>query len=113
MPRFAVGEKIETSDPLIEVTITPETLLPVGAHRFQLVVTDDSGNASEPAIIEVIVRDTQRPTAIVDMANREGGIVEARTAEVGQTFFLTGRRSSDVAPGRIAGYVWTLLPRGQ
>jgi hypothetical protein len=101
MPEFRTGEPIETREPEIEVTVTPASPLPAGRNRFQLVVVDDSGNESAPAVVEVIVRDTTNPTAVLDAP---------REMEFGRSFRLSGRRSSDIPPGRIVNYRWTLLP---
>jgi len=100
MPEFRTGEAIETREPEIEVTATPARPLPVGRNRFQLVVIDDSGNVSAPATVEVIVRDTTNPTAVLDAP---------REIEFGRSFQLSGRRSSDIPPARIVSYRWTLL----
>jgi len=66
MPEFRSGVPIETADPVVEVTVTPASPLAAGRHQFQLVVVDDSGNASTPSVVEVIVRDAQKPTAVLD-----------------------------------------------
>ena len=50
MATFTPGNPIETADPFI-----PVEGLPVGAHTFQLVVVDDSGNPSLPAFVKVEV----------------------------------------------------------
>jgi len=100
MPEFRTGVPIETPDATVEVTVTPASPLTAGRHQFQLVVVDDSGNASTPSVVEVIVRDTQKPTAVLDAP---------REVESGKSFQLSGRRSSDIPPGRIVSYRWTLL----
>lgn len=102
MAEFKLDTPIETIDPAVEVTVNPDSPLPLGPVRFQLVVFDEENNASEPAFLEVIIRDSQRPTAVLD-GPREG-------VEAGTSFKLSGERSSDVAPGRIVRYVWTLVP---
>jgi hypothetical protein len=101
MAEFVVNKPIETTDPKIEVTVSSKEPLPVGITRFQLVVVDDSGNASEPNFVDVVILDTQRPTAILDAP---------RQVEVGQSFVLAGDRSSDIPPGKIEKYVWTMVP---
>ena len=73
MATFIPGQTVRTQDPTVEVTVSPNTPLPVGSHRFQLVVVDDSGLQSEPAIAEIIVIDSQRPTAVLD-APRAGTV---------------------------------------
>jgi hypothetical protein len=100
MAEFRPGVPIVSDTPDIDVTVSPAAPLPVGRHRFQLVVVDDSGNESEPAVHEVIVRDTTRPTAVID---------GPRAVDAGRSFQLSGRRSSDPPPGRIVRYQWMLL----
>jgi hypothetical protein len=68
--------------------------LAVGRHRFRLVVTDDSGNQSQPTEAAVIVLDSIPPTAVL-----EG----PRQAMQIQPFQLSAMRSSDVG-GRIVQY---------
>ena len=100
MAEFRPGQPVETTTPDVEVTVTANAPLPVGRHRFQLVVEDDSGNLSEPSTAEVIVRDTQKPTAVLDAP---------REVDLGRSFQLSGKRSSDLASGRIVKYIWTRL----
>jgi hypothetical protein len=101
MPEFRSGQTVETDVADIEVSVSQAAPLPAGKHRFEPVVVDDSGNQSEPAVHEVIVRDAMRPTAVID---------GPRVVDSGKSFQLTGRRSADLAPGRIVTYRWTLLP---
>ncbi len=101
MPVFQVGQTITTQQPEVEVTVSPDNPLPIGKLLFQLVVDDEAGNSSKPAVVEIIVRDTQAPTAVIDAPS---------TVEFGQTFKLSGARSSDVPPGKVVAYHWTLLP---
>jgi hypothetical protein len=95
---------IETEDAILEISMNPQALLRPGQHVFQLVVTDDAGNVSAPAEVEIIIRDTQAPTAVLD-------VLPSRTLEFGASFQLSAERSSDVAPGQIARYSWTLVSR--
>jgi hypothetical protein len=101
MPEFRPGQTVPTNTPDVEVTVTASAPLPVGRHRFQLIVVDDSGNQSAPALTDVIVRDATNPTAVIDAP---------RDVEFGRSFHLSGRRSSEPPPGRIVEYRWTLLP---
>jgi hypothetical protein len=100
MAKFSIGVSVESADPGVEVTISPDAPLPVGRHRFQLVVVDDSGNSSLPDAVEIIVRDSKNPTAVITAPTQ---------VEFGESFGLDGRKSSDVAPGRVVKYVWTLV----
>jgi hypothetical protein len=58
MAQFVPSQPIETETRVVEVTVTRDTL-PPGQHRFRLIVTDDAGNVSAPAMFEVVVRDSQ------------------------------------------------------
>jgi hypothetical protein len=100
MATFVIGTPIESEDPTVEVTVSPDAPLPVGRHVFQLVVTDDSGNASLPAEVEIIVRDSQAPTAVIKAPSQ---------VEFGQSFTLDGRPSSDIPPGKIVKFSWTMV----
>jgi len=101
MAQFVTNQMIETPESEIEVTVNPQVPLPVGRHRFQLVVVDDSGNVSEPDGVEVTVKDTSKPTAVLQVP---------REVNFGQSFQLTGKQSFDVG-GKIVRYRWPLLPR--
>ena len=100
MARFVVGTPVESAEPTVEVTVDPAAPLAVGRHTFQLVVVDDSGNQSAPDSVVVIVRDLRNPTAVLRAP---------ATVDVGASFVLDGRASSDVAPGRIVRYIFTLI----
>ncbi|MCA1568394.1 MAG: hypothetical protein LC803_22650 [Acidobacteria bacterium] len=100
MAKFVIGTPIETRESGVEVTVDPQSPLPIGRHRFQLVVGDDSGNLSLPDTVEIIVRDTTNPTAVI----RAPAQVES-----GKSFTLDGRASSDVPPGRVVKFIWTML----
>jgi hypothetical protein len=78
--------------------VDPAHPLAIGRHTLQLVVTDDSGNASAPATAAVVVVDSVAPTAVIDAPAR---------LDVGQTLTASGARSSDIG-GRVVGYTWTL-----
>jgi hypothetical protein len=95
---------IETEDPILDITMVAAAPLRPGQHVFQLVVMDDSGNQSAPAEVEIIIRDTQAPTAVLD-------VLPSRTLEFGASFQLNAERSSDVAPGQLARFSWTLISR--
>lgn len=100
MATFVTGVPVSTTDPRIEVTVSPADALPVGRHRFQLIVTDDAGNESAPAVVDVVVIDDKKPTAVIEAPS---------TVPFGTSFTLSGARSSDVAPGKIVQYRWLRL----
>lgn len=108
MAEFKPNVPVVQADPLVSVDVKDAAAMPPGKYRFQLVVVDDADNESDPAFIEVIVRDTERPTAVLDMINADKTIIDP-TAPVGSSFLLSGARSSDVAPGKIKAYRFTLL----
>lgn len=101
MPVFKPNQPVETDQPVIVVEVDPNAPLAVGVHTFQLVVTDDAGNASQPAQVQIVVRDLDAPTAVIDGPTRGVGF--------NREFKLSGERSSDPAPGRIVRYEWTLV----
>jgi len=100
MADFIIGTSVETVEPTIDVTVTNEKPIPVGRRKFQLVVVDDAGNKSLPDVVEVVVKDTQNPTAILKAPSQ---------VEFGKSFLLDGRGSSDVPPGKVVKYIWTML----
>ena len=100
MATFVVGTPVDSAEPAVEFTVDPAAPLASGRHRVQLVVVDDSGNQSLPDTVEFIVRDSINPTAVLDLPSQ---------VELGASFVLDGRRSSDVAPGRVVRWSFTLL----
>lgn len=100
MATFVPGQAVVTTDPRVEVTVSPSAPLAPGRHRFQLVVVDDAGNESQPAVTEVIVIDNTKPTAVIDAP---------ATVPFGSSFTLSGTRSFDLPPGKISQYRWQQL----
>jgi hypothetical protein len=101
---------VTQADTTVRVEVSPERPLPLGANRFRLVVVDSAGNESAPAFLEVIVRDQTNPTAVLDMVDENGTRITPVVA-YGQSFILSGTRSSDPQPGRVVEYQFTLLGR--
>lgn len=102
-------QAVKTSDPRLSVKVNPNAPLPVGEHAFELVVTDNAGNESQPAQVRVLVRDTQAPTAVIRALAANGSALRNNTVSFGASFILTGQNSTDLPPGRIVAYEWTLL----
>lgn len=100
MAVFVVNTDIKTDTPTIEVTLSNDKPLPLGRHRFRLIVVDDSGNKSVPDDVEVIVADQGAPTAVLGVP---------RVVPFGTSFNLDGTKSFDVGGGRISQFVWTYL----
>jgi hypothetical protein len=100
MAEFKIGVPVETDTPTIEVTVDQAAPLAVGTHVFQLIVLDDSKNASVPTAVKVTIRDSILPTAILNAPSQ---------VEFGQSFVLDARKSSDVPPGKVVRYVYTLM----
>jgi hypothetical protein len=100
MAKFVVSTPISGTDPTIEVTVDIANPLAIGQHRFQLVVVDEAGNQSLPATVDVTVKDTTNPTAVLTAPTQ---------VEFGKSFSLDGHTSSDVPPGRVVQYIWTQL----
>lgn len=100
--QLQVNQAIEAAAPDASLTITVDAgrPLPVGAYTFQLVVVDNSGNASQPTTARLFVVDNQAPTAIISAP---------RTVPFGQPIALSGAESRDVGGGQIVRYIWTLI----
>lgn len=111
MAKFVENAPVVQAEPQVKVEVDPRSPLQIGANRFRLVVVDDSGNESEPAFLEVIVEDRDRPTAVLDVINPNGQPVRPVIAH-GESFVLSGERSKDKPPGRIKEYRFTLVGRG-
>ena len=52
MTQFVVNKPVTTREPFVTV----DGGLPVGTHRFQLVVVDSAGNESRPAVVTVTIK---------------------------------------------------------
>lgn len=100
MAEFIINREVKTATPTVEVTIGATNPLPLGRHTFRLVVVDDSGNASVPDEVVVIVADTTNPTAV---------LTAPRSVSSGTSFTLSGERSFDAGGGRVVTYLWTYL----
>jgi|SRR3954466_12652535 len=100
MATFTIGTEVTTTDSFIAVDATIDKPLPKGVHTFQLVVIDDDGLASDPMTVDLVVRDDRKPTAF---------LVAPQTVPFGQSFKIDGSKSSDLPPGTVVKYVWTML----
>lgn len=111
MAKFVPGTDVEVkaSEPTLEVLVSRSAPLKVGKHVFNLVVTDDSGNQSAPAVITIIVADGELPTAVIDFISADGRRIPDPqvTVRFGETFQLSGERSTDVG-GTPVAWTWTL-----
>lgn len=98
---LAVNQEISSAAPdsLLTIQVDANNPLQTGTYHFQLVVTDDAGNNSQPATVRIVVADDQAPTAVIDAPERVG---------FGKEFALSGKRSIDVG-GQLTKFVWTLI----
>ncbi|HEY7493986.1 MAG TPA: hypothetical protein VIH59_23150 [Candidatus Tectomicrobia bacterium] len=108
MSRISVQEltpnqEIPTSDAVLEI-VSEGASLPVGQHIFQVVVVDSSGNRSVPATAEVIIVDTEAPTAVLDVR-------PSSRVELGSPFSLSAERSLGIRPEEQVQYIWTWVQR--
>ena len=101
MATFNIGTKVVTTDNTVSVDVTAAAALPPGVHHFQLIVVDDGGNESDPAIAQIVIKDTIKPTAVLSIAPTQ--------VDPGISFKLDGTKSSDVAPGKVVQYIWTMV----
>lgn len=98
MAVFKIGEPVKTEESFVEVEITPDAPLLPGAYIFELKVVDDAGNESPPARATVVISDPG-PNAVIKADEQ---------VPFGQAFKLDGSESSDVPPGKIVSYIWTM-----
>src|SRR4249919_3382378 len=110
MPEFKPNQPIVQKEPVVRVDVSRASPLPLGPNRFRLIVVDDAGNESEPTFLEVVVRDLDKPTAVLDVVDANGKRIDPVVAH-GQPFTLSGARSSDVDPGKVAEFRFTLVDR--
>lgn len=109
MVKFVPNTPVVQPDAQVKVDVTRDAPLPLGANRFRLVVVDDAGNESEPTFIDVIVRDRERPTAVLQLVDGNNRPVDPAEVPFGASFVLSGERSSDVAPGKVVEFRFTLV----
>lgn len=110
MAKFKVNVPVSQETAEVKVEGADRAPLPLGPNRFSLVVVDDSGNESDPFILTVTVIDVEKPTAVLNVVNSDGKVIDP-TVAFGQTFILSGAGSVDKEPGTIATYRFTLLDR--
>lgn len=110
MATFKLNQPVVQSDPMVKVDVTRASPLPVGPHRFRLVVVDDAGNPSDPTFIDIVVLAPTDPTAVLDIVDDVGTRVDTKVP-FGKSFILSGARSSDVPPGKVVEYQFTLVER--
>jgi len=110
MPQFKTNQPVVQSDPVVKVEVSRTDQLPVGPNRFRLVVVDNEGNESEPTFLEVIVQAPQVPTAVLDMVDDNQRRIDP-VVPAGRGFTLSGARSTDVPPGKVVEWRFTLVDR--
>ena len=112
MAKFVRNKPVQVDTPSVKVETAAGDKLDLGANRFQLIVVDDAGNESEPAFIDVIVKDAAKPTAVLDLVDGNGKILPELTVKQGDTIILSGARSKDQPPGKVMSYTFTWVDRG-
>jgi len=100
MAQFVINTDVITTVPSVEVTLTSDSPLPLGKHRFQLIVIDDSGNKSVADEVQILVADQQNPTAVLSAPT---------VVAFGASIPLDGSKSFDVGGGKVVKYVWTYV----
>jgi len=108
MVEFVLNKPVVQQGPMVKVDVSPTAPLPVGANRFRLVVVDNDGNESQPTFLDVIVKALEAPTAVLDMVDDNQRRIDP-VVTAGKSFILSGQRSSDVAPGKVVEYRFTLV----
>ncbi|TGX53695.1 hypothetical protein E5A73_12830 [Sphingomonas gei] len=110
MATFKPNVPVVQKDPVVSVDVSASNPLSTGKHTFILTVVDDSGNESDKVSIDVIVQDTDRPTAVLDAVDKNGNILALPLVVApGASFILSGVRSKD-ATGKIKEYRFTMDP---
>jgi hypothetical protein len=102
MAVFVINTDIKTDAATIEVTVDPTKPLPLGRHKFRLVVVDNANpaNTSTPDEVEVLIADQEKPTAVLSAP---------KIVPLGKSFPLDGTKSFDAGGGQIQTYIWTYL----
>ena len=95
-----VNQQIQVNTSTLVWPVSASTPLAIGKHRFRLVVTDDSGNQSQPAEVQLFVLDTQKPTAVLQAPNQ---------STPSASIVLNGSSSVDTGGGVISQWRWTKL----
>jgi hypothetical protein len=109
MATFKPNVPVVQKEPVVSVDVTSASPLAVGKHTFILTVVDDSGNESDRVSIDIIVQDTDRPTAVLDLVDKSGNIIPTPIVAPGASFILSAARSTD-ATGKIKEYRFTMDP---
>ncbi len=109
--RLPGGLTVSTDAPTLAVTEISDEGFGLGVHTFGLVVVDAAGNESVVVETTVTIVDTQAPTAVLQLRDAAGQLVDDGTIEGGSAFILDGSRSTD-AGGRITSYEW-IYPDGK
>lgn len=89
---------VESTDPSFTFSATPGQSFIPGRHVVRLVVTDNSGNQSEPTDAVVYVLDGSAPTAVITTRSIVG---------FGDDLVVSGERSFDIG-GAVVRYEWRL-----
>jgi hypothetical protein len=110
LEKFQSTAEVNTNDTLLNVAVSPDNPLPIGPHVFELEVIDQAGNRSVPVRVQLIVRDSQAPTAVLNVTDAQGRVLPEAVIEMGAGFMLSAKGSRDVAPGTgIESYTWRLV----
>lgn len=108
LEEFQNQKEVKTEDSVLTVTVSADNPLPIGPHIFELQVVDDSGNISKAVRVQVVVRDTQAPTAVLNVTDAEGRPLPENVLEFGVGFILNAKGSIDIGSG-IASYTWRIV----
>lgn len=108
LDNFQTQGEVRTEDPVLAVTVSANNPLPIGPHVFELQVVDNSGNISKAVRVQVVVRDTVAPTAVLNVTDKNGLPLPENVMEFGSSFILSAKGSIDIGTG-IARYIWRLV----
>lgn len=105
---FQTQGEVKTEDAVLTVTVSANKPLPIGPHVFELQVADEAGNISKAVGVQVVVKDTQAPTAVLNVTDAEGRPLPENVLEFGAGFILNAKGSLDIGSG-IASYTWRMV----
>lgn len=96
---------LTTTDPRVQVTISPDDRLTFGTHVVTLQVKDKAGNTGT-ATLQIQVVDTGNPNAVPSLLDEQG--IPVNSINVGVGFILSGDASFDPEGTPITEFNWVL-----
>lgn len=105
---FTLGQEATTTDPVVQVQFPANAPAKPGGYEFQLVVVDETGVASAPVSVKLVMQGVA--TAVLRIANADGKPIDQTVFAPGAQIFLTAGGSTS-ENGGIKSYTWKLTAR--